>query len=219
MSYIFTLDKIQLPVTPSEIEVSQGTLNKTFTLTNGEQINILKSPKLKIISFSALLPRVKYPFAVYDMGFKDAQFYITVLGELKKNLKPFPFAIVRIMPNGKKMFNMASMLVSLEEYKVIESAEEGFDVKVDITLKEYKTALTKVVSLNQNEDGSVEVYEQNNRQALKDIPKSYVIQKNENLWEICRRILGDGSRYKEIAELNNIQNPNLVYPGQVIKFD
>ena len=219
MSYIFTLDGIQLPVTPSQIEVKQSGANKTFTLINGQEINILKSPTLKTMSFSALLPRVKYPFARYDTGFKDAQFYITVFEEFKKSLKPFPFSIVRVMPDGGKMFNMASMLVCLEEYKIIESAENGFDVKADIELKEYKTMITKTVSLTQKDDGSVELYEQNNRESLKDTPKSYTVKKNDNLWEICRRVLGDGKRYKEIAQLNNIQNPNLIYPGQVIKFD
>lgn len=35
--------------------------------------------------------------------------------------------------------------------------------------------------------------------------------------EYSQKELGDGTRYKEIAKLNNISNPNKIYPGQVFR--
>jgi len=43
------------------------------------------------------------------------------------------------------------------------------------------------------------------------------VVKGDTLWHIAKKYLGNGARYPEIAKLNNIKNPNLIYPGQVFK--
>ena len=47
--------------------------------------------------------------------------------------------------------------------------------------------------------------------------KTYTVQKNDTLYNIAKKMLGDGARWKEIYNLNQdkISNPNLIYPGQV----
>ena len=50
-------------------------------------------------------------------------------------------------------------------------------------------------------------------------PNSYVVVKGDTLWDIAKRYLGNALRYPELAKLNNIKNPNLIYPGQVIRFN
>lgn len=47
--------------------------------------------------------------------------------------------------------------------------------------------------------------------------KTYVVKKGDNLWNICKKELGDGSKFGELAKKNGISNPSLIYPGQVIK--
>ena len=44
----------------------------------------------------------------------------------------------------------------------------------------------------------------------------YEVQKGDTLSKIAQRVLGDGSRWKEIWELNKAQipNPDLIHPGQ-----
>ena len=49
------------------------------------------------------------------------------------------------------------------------------------------------------------------------IETRYTVVKGDSLWAIARRFLGDGSRYPEIARLNQIPNSNLIYPGQVLR--
>ena len=44
--------------------------------------------------------------------------------------------------------------------------------------------------------------------------EDYVVEKGENLWKIGESVLGDGNRWKEIAERNNFPNPDLIWPGQ-----
>ena len=46
---------------------------------------------------------------------------------------------------------------------------------------------------------------------------SYIVQKGDTLMSICRKIYGDGLKYKEIMGLNNIDDPDKIYIGQEIK--
>lgn len=46
---------------------------------------------------------------------------------------------------------------------------------------------------------------------------SYSIQPGDSLWNIAARFLGDGSRYKEIALLNGINDASKIYAGEVIR--
>ena len=43
-----------------------------------------------------------------------------------------------------------------------------------------------------------------------------IIQKGDTLWSVARRFLGDGTRYKEIMNLNSLESTT-IYPGQVLK--
>jgi nucleoid-associated protein YgaU len=48
-------------------------------------------------------------------------------------------------------------------------------------------------------------------------PGAAKVRRGDNLWQISRKLLGDGVRYTQIYEANSqqIRNPNLIYPGQV----
>lgn len=48
-------------------------------------------------------------------------------------------------------------------------------------------------------------------------PTVITVEKGDSLSVIARDYLGDASKYTELAELNNISNPNLIYVGQEIK--
>ncbi len=44
----------------------------------------------------------------------------------------------------------------------------------------------------------------------------YIVISGDTLWKIAYDYYKDGNKYKEIALKNNIKNPNLIYPGQVL---
>lgn len=46
---------------------------------------------------------------------------------------------------------------------------------------------------------------------------NYVVKRGDTLWAIASKYLGSGTKYPQIAQENNIKNPNLIYPGQVFK--
>lgn len=226
MGFSVYLDGVMLPVAPPKLTLKIGGNNEVKTLINGEDINIIRSLKLTEISFEALLPNTQYPFAVYPDGFNRADFYIAKLEELKKRKTPFRFVVTRELPNGETLFDTGSltgdeMLVTLEEYSLKEEAENGFDVVADISLKQYRpygTSLTPI-KVTVNAEGEAEAAPAVERAVAKEPPRTYTVVSGDSLWSICKRELGDGSRCYAIAELNGISNPNLIYPGQVIRFE
>lgn len=232
MAYIFYLGDVQLPIAPSKLQLKINSNNKTANLINDGEINTIKTPGLTDISFELLLPNVKYPFATYPNGFKGAEYYLLYLKSLKKSLKPFEFVVTRTKPNGEPLFGN-SMLVTLEDYTIIEDAEKyGLDVGVSISLKEYRDYYTKVLSIKDkassinsassstisSASSSVKVATvEQNRTSNKITASTHTVKSGETLWAICQKELGDGSKYAEIAKLNNFSNPNLIKVGQVIK--
>ena len=48
---------------------------------------------------------------------------------------------------------------------------------------------------------------------------TYVVQRGDTLWEIAARLLGNGNRYLELAESNDISAPYTIHVGQVLTVD
>ena len=113
-----------LPVTPGAMTLKVANQNKTVTLINEGEINILKLPGLSKISFNALLPNRQYPFAQYSGGFQDAQYYLSKLETLKTSCQPFQFNVIRTDDSGSLLMQSQPMQVSLESYELEENAEE-----------------------------------------------------------------------------------------------
>jgi len=47
------------------------------------------------------------------------------------------------------------------------------------------------------------------------VGQTYTVEPNDTLWGISELFYGTGTRYPEIAAANGIENPNLIFPGQV----
>lgn len=217
--YKIYIDDVLLPVTPGKITTKIKSQNKTVSLLSGGEINILKSPGLTEIEFDALLPNSKYPFAIYEGGFKTADYYLTKLEELTSQKKPFYFSVSRLGPGGSLIYRTEPMRVSLEGYPVIDNAENGTDVMVQIKLKQYVDYGLKKITIITAEPAPKGTAKKSTVPTRpKPTPKrTYTVKSGDTLWAICQRELGSGTKYKEIAKLNNIPNPNKIYPGQVIK--
>ncbi len=144
--YDFYLKKCLLPIAPEKLQVKINNANDTLTLINEGQINILKTPELTDIEFECMIPQVKYPFAAYKSGFKEAYYFLDYFESLKVDKKPFQFIVSRTMPNGRTLFS-TNMKVSMEDYNITEQAKDGFDLTVKIKLKQYRDYGTKTVNI------------------------------------------------------------------------
>ena len=215
--YYFYLGKMLCPIAPSGMETKINGKNKTMTLINEGEVNILKTQGLTDVSFDLLLPNVQYPFATYKSGFQNAKYFLDALEDLKAGNEPFQFIVTRTLPSGKMLFD-TNMKVSLEDYTIKESADEGFDVVVSVKLKQFRSYGTKTCNVK-FADSKPKVATQPKR-STETAPKvkTYTVVKGDCLWNIAKKYYGNGSKYTLIHNANKdkIKNPNLIYPGQVL---
>ncbi|HBF7205562.1 TPA: LysM peptidoglycan-binding domain-containing protein, partial [Clostridioides difficile] len=206
MAYDFYLDGVQLPIPPPKLEIKVTNKNKTVDLINTGEVNILKKEGLSEISFEAEFTHNKLPF--YRGTFRDVQFFLSKLELLKTDCKPFQFIVSREM-GGKVLFN-TNMKVSLEEYNIVEDADNGSDVKVAIKLKQYRDYSTKKLvpatpeKTNYGRTPTPVMKPKEFRPDSSNKPngKTYTVKAGDSLWSICQKQLGNGSLYKKVYELN-----------------
>lgn len=93
--YDFYLKKCLLPVPPSKLTLKINNANKTVTLINEGEVNLLKQAGLTDVELECLIPQVEYPFAVYKSGVKGADYFLGYFESLKTSKKPFQFIVCR----------------------------------------------------------------------------------------------------------------------------
>lgn len=222
--YSIYFDGVQFPVAPSSIDMKINNQNTTINLINEGEVNKLKSPGLTEISFNILLPNVRYPFASYSGGFHQAEYYLEILESLKVDNDPFQFIISRTTPNGSLLFD-TNMKVSIEDYTIKEDVDNGFDVIVEVNLKQYRNYGTKTVKIKQptTSVGKPIATKQEERAVSSNAPsknpdRTYTVTSGDCLWNIAKKYYGNGADYMKIYNANKdkISNPSLIYPGQTL---
>jgi len=113
------------------------------------------------------------------------------------------------------------------------------NVKVPLNINKYLSSLTYTDEEEDNADDLQLTFDDRERKWLGDWLKitptivrttkqvqkevqqenviNYTVKKGDTLWAIAKQYLGSGTKYPQIAQENNIKNPNLIYPGQVFK--
>ena len=207
--------QILLPVTPAEIEMKTGNRNKAVYILNFGEMNLAKKPGLQEIRFTALLPGRRYSFVQTEDGFHEPEYFLNCFKEYKATAKPVQLILFRRLADGTQLF-CGNMDVLLEDYTVTEKGGEQGDFWVEMCWKEWKTAKSIRYSVKGQNGGNVLVEQGQERQA-KTPAATYTVKKGDCLWNIAKKQLGDGTKYKEIAQKNGISDPNRIYPGQVLK--
>ena len=216
MSYKLYFGGLILPVTPGKIETVINGKNETVTLINEGEVNVLKSPGLTDINIPALLlPVHAYPFA-YDpiWDFNDtggqskynfgsgswATFWLNKFEEWKVEKRFIQFKLIRTSPDEKTILWATQMDTSLEDYRIVEDAEEqGDDVVVELNLKQYEqwgAKKLKVTGKNKTPKPNKPRKPQN-----KNI-KKYTIKDGDTLKKIARKFLNDGGLWEKIYKTN-----------------
>lgn len=220
--YRFYIDETELPVAPGALNLKIRGANKTLTLINDGEINLLKIPGLTEINFDFLLPMSEgYSFCG---EYRRPEYYLAKLERLMTGRVPFRFIVSRISPNGRRLFD-TNMLVSLEDYEVSEKAETGPDITVSVKLKQYRPYATKLLTVGETADGGYAVRVVQPRETP-DRPNGsrHNVTNGECLWGIAKKFMGDGAKYKDLYYANKVLmdtandrkgNPwYTVYPGQ-----
>ena len=190
---------ITLPITPATLNIKTESNNKTVTLINEGEINILKSPSLTEIEFEAIIPARKYPFSREPY---NIDYYINIFEKVLENKKPFNFSVVRATPTGKTSWG-STFTVSLEGFEIEEDAEENQDVLLSFHLKQYKTygkveqkILTSTPTTTSTSEKPRE--DTNNSSEMKE----YTVKPGDCLWNISKAFYENGADWNKIYEAN-----------------
>lgn len=211
--YTFYLDTMELPFAPESLTIRISNQNKTVTLINEGEINLLKKPGLSEVDFTFCIPGQPYPFAG---TYREPDAYLEALETLKTEKRAFQFIVSRFSPSGTLLFD-TNMTVSLEEYEIQESAANGFDILVDVSLKQYRYYGLKTAEMQKDENGNeTGVAVVSRRPSEKNAPATYTVRERDTLWNIAKKELGDGSQFRQLAAFNQIVDPNDLKTGQVI---
>ena len=110
--YIFYLGSLLLPVAPESVNIKTNNQNKTLTLINEGEINLLKSGGLQEINFEVMIPHQKYSFSKYLGGVLPIQHYTEALAAMKATKKPVQFIILRNMKSISGIYNTKSIKIN-----------------------------------------------------------------------------------------------------------
>lgn len=190
--YFVFLDVIPLPVSPEKIEISVPNLNKTVTMVDQGEINIIRGKGLKEIKFDILVPSFKYPFANYSFGSFSTSQIIARLEHLKEQCKPVYFIVTRCRA-GKPAW-WTNIKVSVEDFTVTEDANNGTDVIISINLKEYKEYSTKLATVTKKSDGTVVAKFNNPRSITGNIAPTASLTKTIEFGETIKTIAVDAGK-------------------------
>lgn len=210
------------PVTPESIEFSDAGDGSTFNVSRLGEINVIKFPKLREVSFSGIFPADYSPYHLkYDTRDPEAQkeFYSDPYEYVKK--------IIRWMQTGRPVrliFSGArytvNMAVSIESFDWKETAGTVGDVQYDIKLKQFIFyAAKKVVPLKNSKTAASKTKTKASRPDEKVKPKTVRLKAGDSLWSVAKAHLGDGARWRELQKLNGIKDAQLkkLPVGLVIK--
>lgn len=224
MAYSFFLvsdnKKVQFPIAPSDLTITVNGRNETVDLMNEGEVNILKSPGLTEVSFTALIPQTtKYPFAANR---EPIDTFTDFLNEMLVDKKPFRFVVVRTA--GVRLLFDTNLKVACEGYDLKESADNGYDVALEIKLKQYRDYGVKtitLVSLNQtvtkstttstnktstttttNKTNNTAASKTNTRESKSSSGKSYTVKSGDTLWGISKKFYGNATKWPTIYQKN-----------------
>lgn len=226
--YYLYLDGWALPLAPAKFQLKFGNQNKTITLINDGEVNVIKMPGLSEVSFEAILPALQqYPMAYYPDGFHGASYYLDKLADLKAGKKPFQFLFVRTKQDALLFDN--SLTVALEDFTQTEVVDNGQDVNVSIKLKQAPHYGPKTVKVDAKTNTTTTKKERPT--TGKTTPKTVTVKSGDTLWAIAKATLGSGSRWGDIYQANKADieaaakkhgkvssdNGRWIYPGTSLR--
>lgn len=224
MSYSLTLsfnneaEAIEIPLLPEKMEVNESGNNKSYEISQLGEVNVIKSKKLTEISFESFFPAEWFPACNVQQNelFKPSH-YIDKISKWRDSKQP-----MRLVFTGGPM--NINLPVSIEKFTWGEEGGAVGDIKYSISFKEYKFYSAKKIEVvkpatTSTAKPTIKKKIAEKRPNTKVKPKTYKLTKNDTLWKVAKKFLGDGSKYKQIQKLNGIKDSELkrLKTGRVIK--
>ena len=181
------------PIAPEAIDTDVPNRDETVDLASGLEYNRRNPVGLKELSFSVFLPRFggDLPQALIDTPGQDI--YNELL-RLKNEGTVFSFAVLK--PSAISFGPHAAFIqyATVWDLRLHEDAAElGVNLKVDITIKEFRFETNERVNLNDPEEEKKTEEPAQRPVEVATGNQSYVVKKGDSLESIARQFFGDTS--------------------------
>ena len=194
-----TGQELTLPVTPSSYPMAKGRNVETLDMAQTGQISLPGLKSLFDEAIEGIFPAQIYPFCVSG-AVADPRYYIGLLTQWSENSQVCRYIVAGTGINSPVLLGPLSYGES----------DGSNDVTYRLPIREYRYLEEVVVEQTGNSSRPVEPAGE------PETADRYTVVKGDCLWTICRRVYGDGSLAYKLADVNQIKNPNLIYPGQVL---
>ena len=190
--------KFQLPVKPSDYNVSVAQKNTTVNVVKLGDLNLMGNTGLREIPLSSFFPAQDYNFS-NNADRKDPQWYVNKLEEWRLAKEPIRYIITDTL----------NVECTIESFNWGERDATG-DIYYSLSLKEYKKPKIKA-----KEKSSARTTKSESTSS----GKTYTVKSGDSLWKISKQFYGKGGDYMKIYNANKdkLKNPNLIYVGQVLQ--
>ena len=150
---------IRLPFNPEKLPVQRDTDNGTYNVLGVGPIMVPRTPELRVIPISGLLPGQPFSGVLTPQEFQSPEFYIRFFNEAMDDRAPLQFIPVRYMEDGTPFMGGAQnvgLTVLVTSFTYEERGGETGDFYYDLTLTEYRDYAPRVLRL-QRQDGAQNV--------------------------------------------------------------
>lgn len=203
---------LTLPINPKEIKRKRNASNTDIEIIGLGKTTRKGDPSLETFNIESFFPA---PNSYFYKGVKPAT-CIDFINEIW-NTENINNNIAKITTIGLPID--INMYFVIDNFEFDHRAGEEEDIYYMLSIKEYRPYGVKTVDVKLSglaaARASAPAVVNNTPQTVKN---TYTVQKNDCLWNIAKACVGDGSRWRELYDVNKdkIKNPNLIYPGQVL---
>lgn len=135
---------VQLPVNPEKLKIQIPGNNSTENVIALGEVSLLKLPKLSTLSFESFIPTINTgAYVQKDATIYSQQFYIDAFKAISNEKVPVNFVVSGLGVN---------MQVSVEDFSYWWEGSDP-DMYYSVSLKEYKNAAVKTVTLKKASSG------------------------------------------------------------------
>lgn len=201
-------EKIQLPVLPLSFQTKNGSNNDSVNITGLGEIIIMQSRPALQFSFSSFFPATKFP-GLQVASITKPLTLIQKINSWKASRKPVHF-IATVCG--------VDLYATIEDFSYSEEGGDPGTYQYSMTLKEYREITVRQVKVNIPK-ATATVKKEEPRVDNTVQPKTYTVKSGDCLWNIAKKLYGNGAQYTKIYEANKGViggNPNLIYAGQVL---
>ncbi len=183
--------KLRIPVNPETITINRNAKNKSVTVAELGEITIIQSRAAIQFSFSSFFPKTKFP-GLKVQKLADPLTLVKKICKWKDSKKPVHFIITS---------SKIDYYCTIESFTYSENGGDVGTIHYDITLKEYREIAVRQVKVNtQTQKATIDKTKTRVDNSVP--PKTYTVVAGDCLWSIAQRLMGDGSRYKELYNAN-----------------